>query len=68
MGAGYGRYTSWEYGTQSTVKPDAPRGILFPGDPNVPDKTIESDLNNFAPRVGLAWDINGDGRTVARVG
>jgi hypothetical protein len=64
----YGRYTSWEYGTQSTVKPDAPRGILFPGDPNVPDKTIESDLNNFAPRVGLAWDINGDGRTVARVG
>ena len=39
----YGRYTSWEYGTQSTVKPDAPRGILFPGDPNVPDKTIEGD-------------------------
>ncbi len=32
----YGRYTSWEYGTQSTVKADAPRGILFPGDPGVP--------------------------------
>ena len=64
----YGRYTSWELGTQSTVKPDAPRGILFPGDPGVPDKTIENDLNNFAPRVGVAWDVNGDGRTVVRGG
>ncbi len=49
----YGRYTSWEYGTQSTVKSDAPRGILFPGDPNVPDKTVEGDCNNFAPRIGV---------------
>lgn len=64
----YGRYTSWELGTQSTVKPDAPRGILFPGDPGVPKKTVENDLNNFAPRFGLAWDINGDGRTVIRSG
>ncbi len=64
----YGRYTSWEYGTQSTVKPDAPRGILFPGDPNVPFKTVESDLNNFAPRFGVAWDVNGNGRTVVRGG
>jgi hypothetical protein len=64
----YGRYTSWAHGVQSTVKPDAPRGILFVGDPNVPNKTVDKDLNNFAPRVGLAWDINGNGRTVARVG
>jgi hypothetical protein len=59
----YGRYTSWEYGTQSTVKPDAPRGILFPGDPGVPPKTVENDLNNFAPRFGMAY--NGNGRTVS---
>jgi hypothetical protein len=64
----YGRYTSWEYGKQSTVKPDAPRGILFPGDPGVPFKTVENDLNNFAPRFGIAWDVNGDGRTVVRGG
>ena len=64
----YGRYTSWEYRTQSTVKPDAPPGILFPGDPGVPDKTVEMDLNNFAPRFGLAWDVNGNGRTVVRGG
>ena len=43
----YGRYTSWEYGTQSTVKADAPRGILFPGDPNVPFKTVEGDLQQL---------------------
>jgi hypothetical protein len=62
------RYTSWEHGVQSTIKPDAPRGILFPGDPGVPFKTIENDLNNFAPRFGLAWDVNGDGRSVVRGG
>jgi len=64
----YGRYTSWALGVQSTVKPTAPPGILFPGDPGVPDKTVEADLNNFAPRLGLAWDVNGDGRTVVRGG
>lgn len=64
----YGRYTSWEHGAQSTVKPDAPRGILFVGDPGVPAKTVESDLNNFAPRFGLAWDVFGDGQTVVRGG
>jgi hypothetical protein len=26
----------------------------------------KTDANNVAPRVGVAWDINGDGRNVAR--
>jgi len=64
----YGRYTSWKYGVQSVVKADAPRGILFVGDPGVPEKTIESDLNNFAPRFGVAWDLFGNGQTVVRGG
>jgi hypothetical protein len=34
----------------------------------VPEKTVEGDYNNFAPRFGLAWDVNGDGRTVVRGG
>jgi hypothetical protein len=64
----FGRYTSWAPGVQSVVRPDAPRGILFVGDPGVPDKTVENDLNNFAPRSGFAWDLFGNGRTVVRGG
>ena len=33
----------------------------FPSDGRIPD-----DLDNFQPRVGLAWDAGGDGRTVLR--
>ena len=29
-------------------------------------KGIQNDKNNFAPRIGLAWDPKGDGKTVIR--
>ena len=36
-------------------------------DPRFPsDGRIPGDLDNFQPRVGLAWDAAGDGRTVVR--
>jgi hypothetical protein len=39
----------------------------FP-DGTVTFKKPESDKNNFAPRVGFAWDINGDGKSSLRGG
>jgi hypothetical protein len=34
-----------------------------------PEGTLwKADKNNFAPRVGFAWDVNGDGRTALRGG
>ena len=29
-------------------------------------KGIQTDKNNFQPRIGMAWDPNGDGKTVVR--
>lgn len=63
-----GRHTTWVPGVQSTVVPDAPQGILFSGDPGVPKRLTNSDLNNFAPRLGMAWDVTGDAKTVVRGG
>jgi outer membrane receptor protein involved in Fe transport len=42
-------------GIQSTLLPNAPRGLLIPGDPDVSPTTYTKDWNNLAPRVGFAW-------------
>ncbi len=49
-------------GRQSVVMPDAPRGLLYPGDPGVPAGLIQTDKTGFAPRIGIAWDPRGDGQ------
>jgi Carboxypeptidase regulatory-like domain/TonB dependent receptor len=41
-------------GAQSQVFPDAPHGLVFPGDSGVPS-SLASAHNNFAPRIGIAW-------------
>jgi hypothetical protein len=40
---------------QSVVFPGAPAGILYPGDPGVPDTLAPIGNRSFSPRVGLAW-------------
>jgi outer membrane receptor protein involved in Fe transport len=51
-------------GVQSTVLPNAPAGLLYPGDRGVPAGLIPTQKTAFAPRVGLAWDPRGDSKTV----
>ncbi|MGA9670339.1 MAG: carboxypeptidase regulatory-like domain-containing protein [Terracidiphilus sp.] len=41
-------------GEQSQVFPDAPPGLVFPGDPGVP-RSLASARNDLAPRAGIAW-------------
>ena len=55
-------------GQQSTFMPKAPAGLLFPGDTSVPASVVGSRWNNLASRVGLAWDVRGDGKTSIRAG
>jgi carboxypeptidase family protein/TonB-dependent receptor-like protein len=46
----------------------ATRSLVRVGTNGVPRSGVESDKNNFAPRVGLAWTIGKDERTVLRAG
>ena len=41
-------------GEQSQVFPGAPQGLVFPGDPGVPD-SLAPARNNFSPRAGIAY-------------
>jgi outer membrane receptor protein involved in Fe transport len=49
-------------GRQSQVVPNAPAGLVYPGDRGVPAGLIETDKKAFAPRVGVAWDPAGNGK------
>jgi hypothetical protein len=56
-------------GIRSTVYPQAPAGLYYPGDPDFPGKSgMKTVWSNLAPRVGGSWDPGGDGRTSVRAG
>jgi hypothetical protein len=59
----------WYPGHQSTVFPSSPPDFLYPRDPGTPNRgLVFPDRNNFAPRLGFAWDMLGNAKLVMRGG
>ncbi|HEX4230415.1 MAG TPA: carboxypeptidase regulatory-like domain-containing protein [Bryobacteraceae bacterium] len=58
--------TAFVPGVESTIAPNAPRGLLYPGDPRVQSSVFKQNWKDFAPRAGFAWNIGGDQKTVIR--
>jgi len=56
--------------TNFTVMQDAGNAGRFNGIPGFEDWGLDAkeDYNNFQPRLGVAWDIRGDGRDLVRAG
>ncbi|MBI1355634.1 MAG: hypothetical protein GC160_14950 [Acidobacteria bacterium] len=49
------RLNAWAPGEQSTVRPDAPTGLLFPGDSGVSKRLAPIFQRAAGPRIGIAW-------------
>jgi hypothetical protein len=58
----HNRQSLFEPGKKSQILPNAPVGLLYPGDPSVPAGLIPTDMKAFAPRFGIAWDPSGHGK------
>jgi len=55
-------------GAQSTVFTNAPAGLLFPGDPGVPNTLMDSDYGYWEPRIGVAYQPKALPHTVFHTG
>jgi len=66
----FDREATFMQGVQSQVLKgsNVPTGLLVVGDPGVGRGIVATPKTHFSPRIGLAWDPFGDGRTSVRAG
>jgi hypothetical protein len=59
---------NFQQGIKSQVFLRAPAGLIYPGDEGFPSGQTGLNVQwwNLAPRLGLAWDVHGDGRLAIR--
>ena len=63
-----GQLSAFRAGQQSTAFPNAPAGMVVPGDAGVSLSTYPDRWGNLAPRVGFAYDVKGNGKMSIRAG
>jgi hypothetical protein len=67
----HNRTATFVSGVQSTIAISTPtsvvpKGILFPGDAGVSRSLVNTQYGHISPRLGIAWDPFGDGKTSVR--
>lgn len=68
LAVGDGRAATFVPGQQSTVYPNAPTGLVFPGDKGVGPGLMRTTYGYWEPRVGVAWQPHGLPNTSFHVG
>ncbi len=63
-----GRGSAFRAGQQSTVFPNAPLGMVFPGDPGINDALMPTTYRYFEPRIGIAYQPKSLPHTAIRAG